>query len=586
MLVHLRIVDFAIIDEVELSPGPGLNVLTGETGAGKSIIVGAVGVLRGGRVTSDIVRTGCKEAVVEALFDLTDSPAIRLAVEKAGLPMEDELLVRRVVARNGRGRIYVNGGLCTLAVLTTLTAQLLDISGQHEHQLLSDRATHRRILDALGVLPTLLAAVEKAYQTVSELAQALARGQLDDQTRTSRLDFLRYQLQELEAAELTAGEDQTLEQERTRLLCSAELIEAASTGERDLYSGDNSLTDRLARGRRQLEQLISVDERLAPLVSQLDEARVLVEDAAQTLRHLSGVWEMDPSRLQQIEERLDLLHRLKRKHGPALSEVLAKQETMREELAQLETLEVRLERLEQELQTARRLAEEAAQQLTSAREQAANQLSAAVTKHLQDLRMSGAVFTAQVRARQAREGDPSALCFADRRLGPHGWDQVEFLISTNLGDEARPISHVASGGELSRIMLALRRVLGAHDPVITSIYDEVDAGISGAVADVVGRTLAQVAQHRQVLCVTHLPQVAAYASSHFRIGKNQADGRMRTQVQLLSTEESVEELARLLGGQEVTDSARENARQLLLSARSPRTTRKAPKVTARARQGR
>ena len=568
MLVQLHIKDLAIIDEVSICPGPGLNVLTGETGAGKSIIVGAAGLLRGGRGSAELVRAGSKEAVVEALFELQDSPQAASGLDRAGLASDDaELLVRRVVSAAGRSRVNVNGSLCTVALLRELAGQLIDIAGQHEYQLLSNRQVHRQILDAVGVKPADLQAMAAAHARLQEVAQALQQTRASEMQRTERIDFLRFQLQELEQAELSPAEDQTLDQERQRLQRASELMEAAASGEQELYSRDRSVMDRLAVIRRQLGALAPVDPRLDPLAAQLDEAGALVEDVALSLRQYRAGIDLDPARLDQVEQRLDQLHRLARKHGGSLDAALERQQQMQRELADLDSLEQRMDQLEAELGAARTEAEAVATRLSKLRGAAADRLGREVSRHLADLRMKGARLVVELAPRPRREGDPPALSFGGRSLSPSGWDRVEFRISANPGEQARALGRVASGGELSRVMLALRRVLGKHDPVATSIYDEVDAGIGGAVAAVVGRYLAAVAQHRQVLCVTHLPQVAAYADRHFLVGKSSGDGRTSTTVHQLDHKQRVEELARMLGGEKVTPKARANAGDLLEQAR-------------------
>ena len=571
MLVQLHIKDLAIIDDVELSLGPGLNVLTGETGAGKSIIVGAAGLLRGGRASTEMIRTGSKEAVVEALFDLSDSPRVREALEQSGVGGDGaEVLIRRVVARSGRSRISVNGSLYTVAMLRALAEQLIDISGQHESHLLSDRSIHRRILDAMGVAAKDLSAMGQAHSALREAANIMSKSRMDERQHAERLDFLRYQLQELTAADLKQGEDKDLAVERRRLQRSSELAEVALEGEQGLYSQDASVLDRVGQLKRRLDALLHVDPTLEGLSAQLEEASVLVEDVALSLRQYAADIDLDPRRLDQVEERLDLIHRLGRKHGGSVDEILVRQEQMEGDLADLESLEHRLESLEADLAAAREQAETLAARLTASRKAAASKLGRAVTRHLSKLRMKGARLVPEVTPRPVRQGDVAALCFDDRRLGASGWDAVEFLITTNPGEPPRPLSRVASGGELSRVMLALRRVLGQHDPVSTSIFDEVDAGIGGAVADVVGRYLAEVARHRQVLCVTHLPQVAAHARLHLHVGKQTRGERARTTVKRLDPGERVEELARMLGGKRATAKARANAEELLEQARKVR----------------
>ena len=572
MLVHLHIRDVATIEEVELGLGPGLTVLTGETGAGKSLIVGAAELLRGGRASAELIRTGAEEALVEAVFDLSHQPVVVRMIQEAGLPLDGgELLVRRVVSRNGRGRVHLNGALGTVALLGRITGALLDISGQHEHQTLTERSTHREILDAMivakkGPVAAALPELREAHRSLRRALDRLAQSRLDDQQRIERIDFLGYQLRELEDAVLIPGEDLELEREHTRLSRAAELIEAAAEGERELYGAEGSAADRLASVRRRLDDLSGVDPTLDPLARQLEEAHALVEDVALTLGRFGGGIEADPARQEQLEERLDLLHRLRRKHGGTLAEVLTRQTAMRSELDDLLALEHSRDTLERGVEEARAAAERLAIQITASRKEAASRLQRIVNKALTGLRMKGARLTARVGARAPRADDDRGLCFGDRRLGPTGWDDVEFLIVTNKGEEPRPLRRVASGGELSRVMLALRKGLGAHDPVATSIYDEVDAGISGAVADVVGRSLAEVARHRQVICVTHLPQVAAHASAHLTVGKRIVQRRARTEVAPLEGKARVEELARMLGGEQVTAQARANARRMLADA--------------------
>ena len=571
MLVQLHIVDLAIIEDVELCPGPGLNMLTGETGAGKSIIVGAAELLLGGRASSDMVRSGQDEAVVEALFDISDRPAVARTVEAAGLPGGDgELLVRRVISRKGRGRVHVNGALCTLTVLRELTCDLLDISGQHEHQRLSDHGVQRGILDATALKRGDLARMAELHGQLRDLSGEILSTAQDEAQRTQRQEFLKFQLHELEAAALVSGEEEQLRLERERLQRASELVELTVEGEDQLYSGDGSISERLALLRRRLESLSHLDPRLAELAGQLEQAAVQVEDVAHTLRRYAKTEELDPGRLDQVEERLDLLLRLARKHGKDVEALLAHEEAMRHELDRLDSLEERRSGLEGELEQARHGAEVMAAKLEKARTKAARRLAVEVSDHLARLRMEGARLQVVVTAQSAREGDDPTLLFTGRRLGPSGWDRVDLRIATNPGEEPRSLARVASGGELSRVMLALHRVLGERDPISTVIYDEVDAGVGGAVADVVGRYLAEVGRHRQVLCVTHLPQVAAHARHHFHVDKSVSNSggekRARTRLRKLQGGERVDELARMLGGKRVTKKAREAAEELILGA--------------------
>ncbi|MCA9671297.1 MAG: DNA repair protein RecN [Myxococcales bacterium] len=563
--MQLRIVDFAIIEEVELELHPRLNVLTGETGAGKSIIVGAAGLLRGGRASAEMVRRGADSAEIEAVFDLSAAPHALPVLEDAGLvPTQgDELSVRRVIQGSGRGKVYINGSLSTVAVLKQVGAKLLDISGQHEHQSLSERAAQLQILDALAGSD--LVEMARAYEALREAERELEKLSLDEAGRAERVDFLRFQLLELEEAALEAGEDARVSKRQARLRRAHELAEAARDGEHELYSADGSVAERVARVVRRLGELGSVDEQLRKVAAQLDEARVIVEDAAMSLGHFDS-GETDEAELALLEERLALIHRLTRKHGGSLELLLERQATMREELDALEGFETQLAQREEALARARAAAVQAASRLSEGRAKAARRLARGVSKHLDELCMEGARLDVEVAPLLAQRDDPKAVVFGERRLGARGWDRVELLIAANVGEPARPLAEVASGGELSRVMLALRQVIGEHDPPGTSIYDEVDAGVGGKTADVVGRSLARVAVDRQVLCVTHLPQVAAHADCHFYVGKRREGRRTKTSVERLDPLGRVEELARMLGSSKVTAQARANARALLKAA--------------------
>lgn len=571
MLHQLRIADFGIIDEVELTLAPGLNVLTGETGAGKSMIVGAVSLLKGGRSSVDLVRKGAKEAVVEAVLAVSD-PELRGQLEGLGLPAGDEeLLVRRVVPSAGRGRIYVNGALCTAQVLGKLMGQLLDISGQHEFQALADRVFQRKLLDAVALKQADRLGMAEAFAEVERLGEALAATRLDDRQRVERLEFLRFQLRELEAAELRPGEEAEVEASLARLRRASDLVEAAKGAAHVIYSGDRAVTERLARAHRPLSELVSVDGSLGPLAAQIDEARVLLEDAALALQRYSGTVSLDPGQLARLEERGGQLHRLRRKHAATIDQLIIRQVDLREEAEQLENFDERQADLEGELQRAREVAAERARDLSRRRQRAGRRLSRQISSQLAELGMKGAQLEIRVSGSAVKQGDEAHRIFVEggeqRRLHATGWDRVEMLVTTNPGEDPRPVGRVASGGELSRIMLAVRQVMGRDDPTVLTVFDEVDAGVGGAVADVVGRSLAAVGLHQQALVVTHLPQVAAYAQRHFLVGKGKQGKRTTTRVEALDEKARVEELARMLGARRVSEAARANARQLLSAAR-------------------
>jgi DNA repair protein RecN (Recombination protein N) len=555
MLKHLRITNFAILSDVAVDLSPGFNVLTGETGAGKSLIVDAVALLRGGRARSDIPRAGADEAVVEALFEPPGDLRARVAaaLDAAGLPEAgDEVLVRRVIARGGRSRIHVNGGLTTAAALAQVGALLVDLAGQHEHQGLVDGAHHRDVLDAFGVAPEMVAAMEAVYARLAAARAAVAEGEAAARARAEREDFLRFQVEELAAARLTPGEDVELAAERERLRAAGKLGSAARRAEDSLYAGEGAAVDLLGAAARELGALVALDGRLEAPLRQLEEARVLAEDAAAALRRYAETVREDPERLASVDDRLHLIARLARKHGPTVADILARAAELEVALDEIAGGEERGAARARALAALEAEAAAQAAELSTARHEAGRRLEAVADGALGDLGMAGARLRAVIERRE---------------LGPRGWDRVELLLGANRGEELRPLAKVASGGELSRIMLALKLALRQADPVATYVFDEVDAGVGGAVGEVVGQKIRGVAEGRQVICVTHLAQIAALADRHFRVEKTERDGRTETLVAPLGKAERREEIARMLGGLKITPRTRAHAEEMLRQAR-------------------
>lgn len=579
MLTYLRISNFAILDEVELTFGPGMTVLTGETGAGKSLVLDAVALLRGGRATAELIRTGADEARIEAVFAPPPGSAaadgLRERMTRLGLdtaPLAEEgLVVRRVLGRGGKSRIHVAGQLSTAAVLGELCGGLIDISGQHEHQSLLEVSRHLRLLDRSGVPADQLARMEQAFTRLQEASAALQAASLDERARAEREEFLRFQLKELEQVDPQPGEDEALRQEQRRLRSVEKLMSAAQHAETCLYSGEASVLEQLGVVGRELSELAPLAPEIAGFAAQLGEAQALLEDVAHGVRRYSDTLGADPQRLQEIEDRLHLLGRILRKHGPDLATVLRKREEMAQALAALTEHEAAREAAQEAVHKARTAAAAVATELSRAREQVAAQLARQASVALADLAMKGARLLPQVEARPAQKGDDPALTFASadgtlRRLGRDGWDRCELLLAANPGEEPRPLHRIASGGELSRVMLALRRILGQADRVATCVFDEVDAGIGGAVADRVGSQIRALSRTKQVLCITHLPQIAAYGDDHLRVEKQVADGRTTTRVRRLTATERREEIARMLGGAKITAKSRAHAEELLREA--------------------
>ena len=576
MLRHLRVTNFAILSDVEIELGPGMNVLTGETGAGKSLIVEAVNLLRGGRASADIPRHGADEAVVEAIVEVpADLRAhVSAVIEGAGLPASDgdEVFIRRVIQRGGRSRTYVNGALTTAARLAELGALLIDLSGQHQHQGLVDAARHLDLLDAFarhgGGTEALVETMTAAWAELRRCSDELVALGGDERQREARVDYLTFQLEELDAAALQPGEDVALELERVRL-ASVDLLSSAARGaEEILYGGDDSARDRVAAASREVERALKTDVTLEPLARQLGEIETLIDDAADQLRTYADKLEGDPERLMWLDERIALVRRLTRKHAGTLDQVIAKAAELRAELDSLTGRDAKLAELAAARSKAEAAAVGAAAALTSSRKKAARKLEREVGAALTELGMGSARLT---------------VVIEDRTLGPTGADRVELMLASNKGEDTRPLTKVASGGELSRIMLALKLSLRRADEVATYVFDEVDAGIGGATAQVVAsqiRAVASVETGRQVLCVTHLPQIAAYADHHFHVEKTEVGGRTETHVRRLTAAARKDELARMLGGH-ATSKAKAHAAELLAEA-SRAAAAPAKKSSARA----
>lgn len=562
MLTCLRVRNFAIIDELEVEIGPGLNVVTGETGAGKSIVVDALELVLGGRGRPEVVRTGAEQAEVEALFDLDEGARLR-AVE-AGIEVDDELIVRRVLGSNGRSRAYVNGRMVTASQLRDVTQGLADISSQHEHHSLVDARQHLEYLDAFGQLVGLRARIEGAHDALREADQRLLEAKEKATNRNEREDFLRYQISEIAAVEPVIGEDVELEEERARLRHAEKLVRAAGDAEEALYAGDEAISGHLDRIIGEVGAAAAIDPSLKPLVEQLERARTEIDDCARELGRYSRSVSLDPDRLREVEDRVDALGRLKKKYGGSLERVLAHRSAAETELADLGAYEDRLRELEAARAAALATAREVAIDLREKRKAAAHKLGRAVSKELSSLGMGDALVHVEV---APLEGHGGELDVDGARLTRTGIDRVEFLIAPNRGEDARALRKIASGGELSRALLAIKRVLAGLRPAGLYVFDEVDAGVGGAVAEVIGQKLHDVARHHQVLVITHLPQIAVFADAHYRAAKEIAGDRTVSTLLRLSEAARLDEVARMLGGIKVTKSTKAAAAELLKQAR-------------------
>ena len=552
MLRALRVSDLAIIDEVELTLEPGFNVLTGETGAGKSILLEALELVLGERADIDLVRGGAEEAVVEALF--TEVPqAVADALAAAGLKAGErsELVVRRVLQASGRSRAYVNGSLAPATLLREIAPLLVRIYGQGDDEALRRVESHVDLVDAIGGLGTTVAEMRRRYARLTAAHDALAARRNATAHLAERLDLLRYQQDELAKANLAPGEDEILAAERTRLASADRLGALAGATEQAIYSEDGAVVEQLGRALSGLREAERIDRALEPARKLLESALAELEDAGRSLGRYLQELAPDPARLASVEDRLAEITRLKRKYGNTLDDVLRRRDEIANELTTLASGDESLAPLEAEVEAAQRDATEWAKRLAVERRRVARQLERSLTVELHALAMDGARF--EVR-------------FADlesRPLGPTGRDEVEFYLSANKGEEPRPLARVASGGERSRIMLAIKSLGAADEHQATLVFDEVDSGVGGAVAEVVAKKLQQLGRRRQVLSVTHLPVIAAYGDHHLAVTKQVVDARTVSSARALGNTERVAELARMLAGARVTPEAREHAEQLL-----------------------
>lgn len=541
MLNHLNITAFALIDRLSLSFEKGMTVLTGETGAGKSIIVDALQVVLGDRVDPGMIRSGEALTRVEASFLVPGGT-------EEGDPDNGEIIVSREIPRTGRGKILIDGSLSPLSRLKDLGDGLVDLHGQHEHQSLLRTQAHLSALDSFAGTGDLRGRHEVLFREKAEISARIRSLEEGARERHARRDYLQFVVSELESAALDQGEEEDLKDEE-RVLASAERL-LLTTGEvlDTLYQADSSLADGVGRAASSLRSLVEIDSRLAEAADLLGSSLAQMEEAAHLLRDYGGKVQADPDRLIQVSERLALMAGLKKKYGPTIAEVLAFLDSARSELEGLGTAEEdegSLRRREAELGEA---LEKLAESLREGRRSAIADFERAVQVELKDLAMEKVRFS---------------ISLEEAPHGPGGWDSVEFLISPNPGEPLMPLRKIASGGELSRVMLALKRILAGGDAIPTLVFDEIDSGIGGRVAGVLGRKLKEISQHHQVLCVTHLAPVAAFADHHILVEKSQAGNRTVVEIRYLGGEERIRELARMMGGMEITPSVIESAKELL-----------------------
>lgn len=561
MLLELRVENYAVIDNVVVEFAPGLNLLTGETGAGKSILIDALALLLGDKASADAVRHGTDKAIVAAVFE-PESKALDSVLAENGIDSDEaQLILRREISAGGKGRVFVNNQPATVAVLRQLAPHLAVIHAQNEAVLAFDGASRLELLDSFAGSD--LTPVSEAFAAWNAVRNRIAELERDEQDRVRLLDLWSFQRKEISSANLHTGEDAKLEAEK-RLLANSERILAAAIGANDaLYEGNVSASALIRSAARQVEELARIDDKFREQLAQLDSARITVEDIGQTLRDYAEGVEASPDRLAEVEDRLAALDRLKRKYGPSLEEVIAMGDELERKLNEMENKDEALRKLRAELAKAAQRYLEVARGLSRLRYDAAKKLEKQVESEVNELAMK-AKFKVEVSGAD-EEGNWTAK----------GFDAVQYLISANPGEPLGPVDEIASGGELSRVMLALKTTIEAGMPgrarqhaakgggQRTLVFDEIDSGIGGRAAEAVGKKLKQLAGTKQVLCITHLPQIASFADQHFLIEKKESGGRTKTSVRPLDSEERTRELARMISGAKLTDTSLKHAEQML-----------------------
>jgi DNA repair protein RecN (Recombination protein N) len=561
MLRELRIKNFAVIDEVELELGSGLNIITGETGAGKSIILNALGLVSGERGGSDIIRHKEDEATVEALFEALP-PALDAKLSDAGFDTGGELVIKRILNRSGKNRIYLNGSLSPLAVLADVGGALVHIYGQHEHHTLLRPETHLNLLDAFAELEGPTKAMRERFEALTTAWTQLTETREGLERHRRERALLEAQAEEIGRAQLKAGEEEELRAAKNILANAEKLHQVCREGEEFLYEGDAALVGGLGKYAARLRELAAIDPNLQPTVDLIDSSLAQLQEAAAQLRRYADRVHFDPRALEQLEDRLAEIQRLKRKYNGSVDDILRLETEIKQSLESLEQGEEQIAGLEKAFAQTRQAAWDQAEKLSVERQRAAKKLKREMEREVKSLGMEETVFEVRFLT-QEDKADAPPFFIGGRKLTDRGMDELEFYFSPNPGEPVKPLAKIASGGELSRLMLALKSLVLTPGVVSTLLFDEVDSGVGGRVAEIVGKKLKQVAAHHQVISVTHLPQIAAMADRHFVVQKEVDKGRTFTRVKKLSEKDRVAEVARMLGGIKITEQTRRHAEEMV-----------------------
>jgi DNA repair protein RecN (Recombination protein N) len=563
MLQELSIKNFAIIDDLRISFSDGLNILSGETGAGKSIIINAVNLLLGSRANAGLIRTGSQTAELEALFQIAKKSAVADIMEKNDFHPEEGLLIRRIVSRKDRHRVYINGHLATTQLLNLITENLASISGQHTHQGLLKEENQLEIIDQFGDLISLRDEVSGCFHDILPLMRNLEHLKAKKARHAEHVQLLEFQQKEIRQACITPGEDVVLEQERMRLKNAEELFQAVHDSVEALYSAQGAVVERLVAVKKELEKASRIDPALVRETERIAETTIYLEDIAEALRTYLNNIQMDENRLETVEARLDTLAKLKRKYGPSLEDVFLKLESIDRELSGIENLSGDIADTEKKLCDLHDKLVKLAITLSTKRKRTAATLAGKVEKELGTLKMSQTKFEIFFGTVPVDEHTEPYLATQESVITDTGIDRITFLIAPNVGEPLKPLNSIISGGELSRVVLGLKAILAQSESLETIVFDEVDAGIGGSVAEVVGKKLSSLAGHHQIICITHLPQIAKFGDHHFNISKQVVRGRTRTTITRLTESERVTEIARMLGGEKITPATLDHAREML-----------------------
>ncbi|HAP66662.1 MAG TPA: DNA repair protein RecN [Nitrospinae bacterium] len=564
MLKELRIKNYAIIDELSIDFKAGLNILTGETGAGKSIIIESLGLILGERASDESIRSGEDSASVEAVYDISRVKNIKEKLSESGIETENnELIIRRQISRSGKNRSYINDSAVNLSLLKDIGDMLVDIHGQHEHQTLLHPENHSIVLDLFGNTLPFREKCRENYSNLQNLQREVNELINKERERVQKIDLLNFQKEEIDKAELKIGEDDDLKNEKNLLQNAERLHRYATESYEALYSTEGSVVEKLNSVITNITEINKIDSSAGKILDDGKEALFEIEDIASRIRDYTGKIEFNPDRLSEIDDRLAEITALKRKYGTNIEDVLTYRKKIDEDLEILSKSQERMDGLSAEIEKLKKEMEDVSMELAKEREKAADRFESMIEKELKELKMEKVRFKVNF---SYEEDDTSFIKYKGKsvKLFPEGIGKIEFFFSPNIGEDLKPLSKIASGGELSRVMLSIKNILTNKDSIPVLIFDEVDAGIGGGVAEIVGEKLKKVSKGRQVFCITHLPQIASRADTHFQIAKKTSNNRTITSIKELKGEERVEEIARMAGGKVITDTARKHAEEMIM----------------------